>query len=463
MIRSQLIGGQRVYNPSRKPVVFDYPLNTTNIDPALRKLKHVMIKPTPENCEYSFWNSSVAQSFGIITAATIIGDGLRIRSKNDEAKSLVEDFFLNINVRRHSIEDYITHTWLDELCHAGSYFRVDVDKKYDYNIDIQRLDPRSLRRVEDKHYGWQLFLQKVPRYKTYRSKTQFYRNAGNDEASLQTQIGWKDVEIPDEPNRLLRTNMFIRPPIASAVHYIAYKRWIVWFMRKYSQKHWAPFLIAMVGDPMTNYFPDGPIEMEQALSNVQELLPKIQNFGGVALPGDTSIKALDTGTAKSSEIYTNYINTLDKQIMMSIFASMGLREASGIEKSTQAQLRNMFLQFLKGIRRKYEITLERFIVEALCPANNISVSYDEIDLDWSPLKMEGSLDLMKAVQIGSQIGMFETRDELRKAGQVVWNWLDPLNSNEAIDFDLAQMKGVSLNDQSINQFKTGSQVSEPNG
>lgn len=453
MIRSEIVGGKRIYKPNRRPVVFNYDTKPYNLDPELRKLKHVMMTPTPQNREYAFWNDSVSQSFAYITASTITGDGLRIRCNDTRAKELIEDYLVQININRKSIEDYITRTWIDELVHGGSYWYITYNKDYPTNLDIQRLDPKTLTKLRDKHYAWTMYIQKVPRYKAYRSEKQFYRNAKESDY-LQRKYSTQKVYIPDKPERLLRTNFFIRPPISSALHYITYKRWITYFMRKYSQKHWAPFIVALVGDPKTNYYPQGNVEMEKALEDVQGIIPNITNFGGVAMPGNVDLKTLDSGTAKSSEIYTNYLNAMDKQIMMSMFASMGLREASGVEKSTQTILREGYLQYLKGIRRKYEIALELFFIKALCPANGIKISNADIDIDWSPLKIEGSLDLMKSIQIGSQIGMFETRNELRKAGQTIYNWLDPLNQDERIDFEVAQSRGVSMKEVGINTSAT---------
>lgn len=443
MIRTEIVNNKKIFKASREPVVFNYEPKSWNLDPELRKLKHVMIRPTPENREYAFWNDSVSQSFSYITASTITGDGIRVRSKNEEAKELIEDYLVNININNKTVEDYITHTWIDEMIHGNSFWYIRYNKNYEFGIDIQRIDPKTITKLRAKHYGWTKYIQKVPRYKSYRTKKSFYRNA-REESQAQVVKSWKKIEIP--PERLLTTDFFIKPPISSAIHYITYKRWIAYFMRKYSQKHWAPFIIALVGDPKTNYYPDGPIEMQEAMSKVQKIIPKITNFGGVALPGNTDLKPLQSGSAKSAEIYTSYMNAMDKQIMMSIFSSMGLREASGVEKSTQTVLREGFLQFLKGVRRKYEIRFERFLAEGLCNANGIDISVKEIDLEWSPLKFENSLDIMKTIQIGSQIGMFSNRNELRKAGQVIYNWLNPLREEEKIDFGLAQTRGVSIKD-----------------
>lgn len=438
------------FSYTRKPVIKNYQINKYDLDPDLKKLYYTMIKPSPSNCEFAFWNDSISQSFSYITAATIIGDGLRIRSTNEEAQEIIKDFNLEINVAKQSIEDYITHSWIDEVVFGGSFWRVLEQDELKYGIDIARIDPKTLTLRKDPNYGWRKYIQKVPNFKEFRSKAQFYRKASTrDELNLTYTQSAREVHIPDEPNALLRTKFFLKPPIASALHYITYKRWIAYFMRKYSQKHWAPFIIALVGDPKTNYFPADESDMKEKIDYVAEIIPNITNFGGVALPGDTDIKTLDSGTARSADIYVKYMEAMDKQIMMSIFASMGIREASGVEKATQSNLLESFLMFIKGIRRKYEINLERFYVNCLLPKNGIHITMDEMDIDWSPLRLESSLELMKAIQIGVQTGMFRDRNEVRKAGQTVYNWLEKIDGDELIDFQLAQTRGVSVKDTGI--------------
>lgn len=445
MIYNDVLGeDRREYHPSREPVLIDIDAEDYGfLDPAIENLKRVMINPTPQNCEYAFWNDSISQSFSYITSSIIIGDGLRIRCENKEAKTLIKEFNKEINVERQSIEDFITHSWIDNQIHQkGSLWRILKNDKFKFNLDVQRLDPKTLKKIKDKSYGWVKYVQEVPNYKEYRSKISFYRNAEKRD-QLPTTYGarTKDVHIPDEPDTLLRTNFFVKSPIASALHYITYKRWILYFMRKYAQKHWAPFLLAFIGDPKTNFYPSGPHKMKKQMEQVNSILPKITNFGGCALPGNVKVETLDTGTARSAEIYTHYMNELDKQIMMSIFGSMGLREASGQEKSTQQSLRIQLLQFLKGIRRKYELALERFYAYGLCRVNDIRISPNDIDIDWSPLRFEDSKSVMESVRIGVETGMFSSRNEIREAGQMLFSWLDPLDTDEEISFDDA-MRGI---------------------
>ena len=448
------------YKATRKPVLLDFAEYISNLDPEVRKLRHVMIHPTQDNREYAFWNDSISQSFTYITAYTIIGNGLKVHCDNKRAKQLINDFNEEINVRHQHIEDYIVSSWLDEIIHANSYWRHDFNKDYNCGVDIQRLDPKTITKIRDPKYGWTKLIQKVGSYHAHRSKAAFYSKASESDMKIglyphQT----REIHIPDEPIRLTRTNFFHRPPIGSALHYITYKRWILYFMRKYSQKYWAPFLLFFVGDTKSNYYPDTDDEMQDAIDDIVDIIPELGNWGGAALPGNVHVEELGKGSSRSSEIYVTYINALDKQIMMSIFASMGLRESSGSELATQRGLREGFLTFLRGMRRKYARILDRFYSKCLCPVNGIHVSPSDITIEWDPLAFEASETLMNAISMGVQTGMFVDRNEVRRAGSKIWDWLQPVDANERIDFDIIKNPQQMPKD---NQSSTATRMNEYN-
>ena len=81
---------QREFLPSKKAIVATLSNQDLTLDDDLRKLEKVMIKPTFRNLEEAFWNDSIATSFTDITAAVIIGDGLRVRCDNTEALEIIK-------------------------------------------------------------------------------------------------------------------------------------------------------------------------------------------------------------------------------------------------------------------------------------------------------------------------------------------------------------------------------------
>lgn len=445
-ITEDILGRKRKFEPTRKPIIFKWEEDPSMLDPELKKLKHVMIKDTPDNREYCFWTDSLSQSFTYITAATIIGEGLKIRCDKPEAKTLIEDFNNEINVNRKSIEDYITSSWIDEMVHANSYWRIDLNKDYTYGVDLQRLDPKTIIKIRDPKYGWLMLQQQVGNYKAHRSKASFYRRATQFD-NIATKYPYKNIkiDIPDEPDVILRTSFFVKPPIGSALHWITYKRYIAYFMRKYSQKFWTPFILFLVGDPMTNYYPEDDDIMQQQINDVAEQAPNMTNYGGLVLPGNVRAVELGKGGAKSSEIYVTYLEAMDKQIMYSIFASMGMRDSSGNEVSTQRGLRELYYQFLQGMRRRYKISMENFYSRCLCKQNGITITPRDLDIEFSPLKFEASEEVMRAIDLGRRTGMFLDRNELRKAGQQAFNWLEPVSEadNKKIDFQLPLQTSMS--------------------
>lgn len=437
MITDNILGyNGRKFLPSRKPILVEYEIDPSSLDPDLKKLRHVMVRSDNDTREYCFWSDSISQSFAYITAATIVGSGLRINCKNKKALKIINGWNREINVNRKTIEDYITSTWIDEIVHAGSFWRVDYPDEHPFGVDIQRLDPKTIVEKKDPKYGWVKFVQQVPDYKSYRSKKAFYANASLLDNLKTASWRRREIHIPDEPGSLLRTSFFIQPPISSALHFIMYKRYILYFMRKFSQKYWTPFVLFLVGDPRTNYYPENPEQMQEQIDDISEVIPKIVNFGGLALPGNVRVEELGKNTGRAAEFYVRVIQELDRQIMYAMYGSMGLREAVGRQLSTQRGVMEGWYQFIQGIRRRYKVILENFYVKTLLPENGINIDISEIDVSFPPLKIEASEEYMRAVQLGRATGMFKDRNELRRAGQVVWNWLEELKENPEIDFEM---------------------------
>jgi len=443
MITDDVLGQKRKFSPTRKPILVEWREDPSKLDPELKKLKHVMVHDTEDNREYCFWTSAIAQTFTIMTANMFTGSGLRIRSNSQRAKDIIKEWNEEINVNRKTIEDYYQRSWIDEIIHAGSYWRTEFNKDVPTNIDIQRIDPKTITVKKDRKYGWEKLIQTVPNYKSYRSKASFYaraqlRDKDFDEIEPHTYYRQKEIHIPDEPDVIIRTNMFIRPPISSALHFITYKRYILYFMRKYSQKFWTPFLLFLVGDPKTNYYPDNDDDMQESIDDIAAVAPNMVNFGSLIIPGNVRAEELGKQSAKSSDIYINYMDALDKQTAMALYASMGLIEGRGVELSTQRGVKETRMQFIEGIRRRYKMKLENFYIKCLLPANGIKVSPGDIDLEYPPLKFEASEEYMRAVELGRKTGMFLDRNELRKAGQTVWRWLEKVaeKDNAKINFQI---------------------------
>ncbi len=434
----------RALRATRKPIILKIDEEYYDLDPILKQMKNAMIKNTAPNREFAFYNDSISQTMTEITSAVIVGDGPHItidhKHQKKYALDVIEDWNMEINVNGRTVEDWMRSVWFDEIVHADSYNRIAIDPKmYENRVDIQRIDPKTITKVKDPKYGWRALIQTVPNYKGYRSEIQFYRNVVKDRLYLsplktygKRGIRYKlDIIIPDKPNVVLRTSYFIKPPVGSILQFITGKRWTFYFMRKFAQKHWSPFLVALVGDPNTNYYPDEPEAMDEAIETVQKILPKISNWGGVVLPGIITLKTLDTQSAKSAQIYRDAIELFNKEIMWGLYASMAQRDASGNEQSTQRGILDAFYTFLETIRRKYANTLTRFYSKCLLPVWGIrDVKQKDINVGFSPLKRSGYLEIAQAIERLNNAGLFKDDNEARKAGSIVFAHLKALTENE---------------------------------
>ncbi len=117
---------------------------------------------------------------------------------------------------------------------------------------------------------------------------------------------------------------------------------------------------------------------------------------------------------------------------------MGLRDSRGNQISTQRGVKELAMQFVESLRRRFKVKLETFWAKCLLPANGIKLSTRDIDMQFPPLKFEASEEYMRAVELGRKTGMFKDRNEIRKASQAIWNWIEPVDEkdNAKVDFQM---------------------------
>jgi len=456
---------KRAFAATRKPIILKIDEEYYDLDTVLKQMKYSMIKNTAPNREFAFYNDSISMTMTEITSAVMTGSGPHVDIKRKRQKpyalDVINDWNMETNVNGRTVEDWMRSSWFDEIVHADSYQRIAIDKKlYENRVDIQRIDPKTITKVKDPKFGWRALIQSVPNYKGYRTEASFYKNVVKDRIYLSPLeiFGNKgqryklDITIPDKPNVVLRTSYFIKPPVGAILHFITGKRWTFYFMRKFAQKHWAPFLVALVGDPNTNFYPDEPEAMEEAVAYVQKILPKVSNWGGVALPGIINLKTLDTQSAKSAQIYRDAIELYNKEIMWGLYASMAQRDASGNEQSTQRGILDAFYNFLETMRRKYSNTLRRFYSKCLLPAWGIrDVKMKDIDIEYDPLKRSGYLEIAQSIERLNNAGIFKDDNEARKASSIVFAHLKVLDESENKPRGQALMKEMNKSSSALGQ------------
>jgi hypothetical protein len=239
--------------------------------------------------------------------------------------------------------------------------------------------------------------------------------------------------------------------------YIVMKNWIMWFIRKYAEKMWAPLRMAFVGDPKTPQYPTNSEDMEDQLTQTNTILKRLNNFSSASFPGHTRVEVSEP--KNSGEIYLKFMSDMDNRIAYGLFASMSLRDAPGVYKGAQAA-DEALIHFMENIRDSLEGALKRFYIFNLTP----QLTEDDIEITWSELRTTSFGDIANAFKAGVEGRVFNGGNERRKALAPCFPFLnEPLSTADeaALDKELKEIdtpsqpagtkvpaKGVSSNGSS---------------
>lgn len=407
-------------------------------DADMRKLERAMIKDTYVHRHQCYWKESVAFSLGYLTISVILGEGLGITLENEKARDIINDWNDEINVRHETIEDLIADIWIDNLIDAQYLGRVFIDEEdEDHKVDLQRVSMATIKIQTHPTRGWRRFIQRANLPKKHMDKSKFYRSDPMDLLSQE----YVETIIPDEPECCLYFSFFKHPPVSTVLNLLVYKRWITWFMRKFAEKYWAPFLIGYVGDPKNGYMPTNKKDIEDSLRFTADALKRVRDFGVGSFLATTQIDTLDTKTAKNSDVYVNYLEYINKEIALGLFGSMALREASGREKATSDIVQQGYLRFIRGKRESIALKLRKFYAKVLLPAYGINdVKATDIKIDWPPLTLENILDVLRSVEIAAKVGALRDAREIRKILTPIWRHV----GEDITDADVKEMKNVFM-------------------
>ena len=388
------------------------------VDPKVSAIQALLVRNNPVNRHFAVKYEPMANSFIEITGRTITGEKVNIGSKRKDVDKVLKTFNSCINVRHQTIEDFIALMWRDNVTHGVGLWRNAMYDELPAKIDIQRIDQRTVRLVEDRLNGYRKWIQEVTLdvSKTYKKKKDFYaEEEGPGTASISPpQLETRKIVIPDEPNTCISLSLFEHPPVTAVMPLLLYKIWILYFMRKYSEKMWVSPLIGYIGDPKNNQFPYSAPEMQKQINDMARDLVKLRNFAAMATSGANRIEPLKTDTAKSGEIFVTNLRHLNEEIMNGLFGSMGQRSAQGNFKSVNDLVDTAYLRFLKGVRARFEAVLRRFYLQCLLPVNGITDATEEdIDIAWAPLEVYTIEDLMNAIKTGVEAGVFNDQGEVR--------------------------------------------------
>ena len=90
-----------------------------------------------------------------------------------------------------------------------------------------------------------------------------------------------------------------------------------------------------------------------------------------------------------------------------------------------------FFTFAHSIRRKFARTLTKFYTQCLLPENGINnENEDDIEVEYSSLRKMGWLEIAQAIERLNVAGAFRDDNEVRRATQLLFEWVKPLPEGE---------------------------------
>lgn len=405
-----------------RPVVEDVkvtPGHATDAD--LRKISFAFPAQTPRNVEYAFWEESAAQSWAYITYAAIMGGGeivphVKVKTNREKAERIIIEFNKDINYSHQSFNDYVRDHWFDTMIHGGSFWRVLLTKDRAFGVDIGRVDPLTIiKEITEPELGARLFIQQANSWsEKYTTADEFYEDYDPLKVPAHNTV-W--IKIPNEPESVIRVKHFPKAPAASALKYMVYKLWILYFMRKFSEKYWAPLLIGLIGEP--GKFVPRRRDMKAISTKLDEVFKNIHLNSSLTLPGYVRILTVQPNmSGRAGQVYIDVMNMIDKQIMLALMSSMAMREASGNEMATQRGIKEIWEMAIKQVRIDINSSWIPFYTNVLLPANGITnVKTLDLELEWPKPMLDPLIDISNSlVNLGTAgiLDKKEARTILRK-------------------------------------------------
>lgn len=396
------------------------------------------IHPNAYNNLQCYRMDSLTQSFCRITVSNM---GMpRIETENPDDKIYIEEYIKNMNGFAESFQDFAYNVWVDNINH-GFHLSVPLlpsKPGYPFKNELMRVPPETIQIVYDPNRSWRKFVQSTympPAYANYNDflLTNFQYGAGN------TNI----VVIPDDPQHSLFVKLFDIPPMDSIAHFIVYKRWIYWFMRKFAEKLWAPTRTAFVGDPKTTRYPESDDEMNDAIEAVDHILVRLRNFSTATFPG---IVRLETQEIKNNgDIYLKVIDTLNKEIMWGLYSSIAVRDESSTYKGNEKP-DETYVQFMETVRQE----IGNCFVKHLCANIVPHLKPNQIRLKFPLMRSNSLKEYVQAYKVACDNAIFKDSKERR----LIMNSVFPeLQDTEITDEEMAKMDALYKEMRSPSQPK----------
>ena len=406
-------------------------------DPDILKLKSALIKETLAHRHYLFWRDNTTSTFAHMLVAAILGEGIKVEVRGDEnATTIIEHWNDEVNEKHQTIEDVLGDIIIDNIIDAQSLWRIWKNpnaENWEPIVDIQRVSMDSVQIETHETRGTTRFIQRLNVPVKPFSKREFYNRPSTE--ALYVDSKYVEIIIPNEHNCCIYFSLFDSPPLNSILPLLVIKRWSYFFLRKFLEKHWAPYVVGYVGDPKNGYMPTTEQDQKDAISWAAEVIRKIRDFGGGAMLATTKLEVLNTNSDKIADNYINVIEHLNKQIVLGVYGTMSIRESQGKStKGGQDIAQQSFLRTLRMFRQSLAVPFKRFFSYMLLPAYGVNGKKPEdIVITFPMMNLYNVKEVLESVEIGSKIGAFKSIKEVRKILNTIWSHIDEKISKEEED------------------------------
>jgi len=430
----------RKYRNTAPRIIIDdvYKNIRIQLDREIKILKLQVPVDNRNNREWCYWAESTCQTFVNLISSSVVGSGLRVKcNKNKKAEEIIHQYNKRINGFGMSMEDLLHYAFIDNAIHGFSVWRIMKIPEEPY-VDLGRLDVNKVMPIPGEQKSWLKFILKdyynesAPKTKREFLSTSYspsYEEETKEPHQTGTLIEW---HIPVEST--LHLNLVSRPPMSSALQYVIFKRWILWFMRKCAEKAWMPPIIGTLGNK-DKQFELSPDDEDTQMRRFAKQLARLSSFGVMVKVFGEDVDTLqDKTSVQARQTFVEQIRLLDEQI---IFAMGGTLGFTGVEKSEIGESRqkeNMLIRAIQSHRTRIGNQLENFYINVLLPEHGINLKPGDLEMDWSHLKEDRNLEIVEMAVSAYTEGLLGY-EEARKILKTIWNFIDPEDKSALKDFD----------------------------
>ncbi|MHA1368132.1 MAG: hypothetical protein ACTSRA_00265 [Promethearchaeota archaeon] len=406
-------------------------------DEEIRRLKRHLIKKTPQNLSWAFWEDDTAQAFAMVITYTIIGDGIRVRPRKDGLKKkkkeklerIIDDFNNNINERGEDVYDIIHQAVIGNVIHGKQLFK-KVFRKDPYTgkeyLSLYEIDMRTISELVNPIHGYRKFVQDHYINEELRDidrKTfmETYDPFINPEDKKVINMGIARHRVPVYDNEVLFFKFYKKPPMRSIVDLIVYKKWIYYFMKQAAKVRGVPPPVITVGNqqshPTSRDYP-------KYLKRAAQIGGKLKNWDALSMPWNWAVQWMEGGRPFD---FTPHLQFINRRIVFSLLGSISLLEGASGELHGHV-IETVWLRVISAFRRKIARVLEKCYNEVL-KMNGIN---EEVVIEWTPLrepisKAEIAAILSSLFQLNALKDVNELRELFSKNGIID---LSPMDEDE---------------------------------